>query len=43
MAKVVGSVPNLVQRSEREGNPPPPYEGSGQQVEELDKVEVNDA
>jgi len=42
MAKVSSAL-NLVHRSKREGNPPPPYEGSGQQVEELDKVEVSDA
>ena len=42
MAKV-GSAPNLVQRSKREGNPPLRYESSGQQVEKLDKTEVSDA
>ena len=41
MAKV-GSAPNLVHRSKREGNPPSRYEGSGQQVEELGSVEDSD-
>jgi hypothetical protein len=42
MAKV-GSAPNLIHRSKCEREDCPRYEGSEQQVEELDKVEGNDA